>query len=151
MAERKGKFGLTYNETKAASERWRKIVNDCEWETFDDYLLWMIDSDWQKGKHIGKKDPDKPHGPRNSIWLTPSREHMAEVASSIPRVGNAHCDACEKNGSEGCEGLGCAEWRKYFQENWDRNLHRKVKRDEDKSVVEQFVYYHPDDIREGRV
>jgi hypothetical protein len=80
------KFGMTFEEVRAARERWRRISNDCDWKAFDDYLQWMVDSGWSKGKHLGKRNSSLPHGPDNSIWLTPDREHMAEVACTIPNV-----------------------------------------------------------------
>ena len=152
MKERKGKFDLTYNQVRSARERWRKIVNDCEWETFDDYLLWMIKSGYQKGMHIGKRNPEKPHGPKNSIWLTPTGEYMAEISCTIPNVGNAFCDKCERNGTDACDGYGCAEWRKWFQENWDKKIHRPIPKDYQKDRDrEVFRYEHPDLEREGIV
>jgi hypothetical protein len=143
------KFGMTFEEVRAARERWRKIANDCEWETFDDYLQWMVASGWSKGKHLRKRNFDLPHGPQNSIWVTADKEHMAEVASSIPNVGNPHCDACEKNGTDACDGYGCAEWRTYFQENWDRNIHKNVPMQHGDGR-EFYQYEHPDLIREGK-
>lgn len=149
MPSREGKFGLTYNEVRAARERWRKIVNDCDWETFDDLLQWMVSSGWSKGKHLAKRNQDLPHGPGNSIWLTPDSEHMAEVASHIPNVGNPHCDACAKNGTEECDGYGCAEWRKYFQDNWNQRIHRSMPK-QIRNGREFFCYEHPDLVREGK-
>ena len=144
-----GKFGLTVNEVRSARERWRKIAHDCTWETFDDYLKWMVDSGWQKYKHIAKLDSDLPHGPENSIWVTLDAEDMIKLAqsSSIPDVGNPFCDACAQNGQDVCKDHGCAKWQDYFRKNWDEKIYcpKPVERKK-----EYFRYPHPDDIREGR-
>lgn len=145
----KAKFGLTAQEVRSARERWRRIANDCEWETFDDYLQWMTQSGWSKYMHMAKKRESLPHGPNNSIWLTPDEAREFEDNGKPPSVGNPFCDACKKNGTEECIDYGCAEWRKYFTENWNKNVYRETI-EYPKKKESYFCYAHPDDIREGR-
>jgi hypothetical protein len=145
----KGKFCLTAQQVRSARDRWRKIINDCEWDTFDDYLQWMVESGWGKYMHLAKRNQALPHGPQNSIWLTPDKAYETEFYGKTPSVWNTYCDACPKKGTEECTEYGCAEWRQYFRENWNRNIYRAApeKTTETKSC---FCYSHPDDIREGR-
>lgn len=55
---------------------------------------------------------------------------------------NSPCDNC----TEICPGSGCTEWRDWFTQNWNRNIHRKVTIGLTGRQV--LRYEHPDRIRE---
>jgi hypothetical protein len=143
-------FGLTKQQVCNARGRYNSIKNDCEWESLEDYISWMLASGFQKGMHIAKLDETKPHGPRNSYWLNDERQEDDERLQTIPDYGNALCDKCELNKTDSCPGTNCLKWQEWWVDNWDRNFHREVKHIDGKSGAEHFVYHHPDDIREGR-
>lgn len=64
---------------------------------------------------------------------------MSEPTKTITDI----CEGCVKECSSG--GLpGCAEWRKRFIDNWNRNICKCIK-----PKREHFCYEHPDLVREG--
>lgn len=129
-----------------------KYIREHDWEDFEDFVRWAMDTGIWKGAFLRKKDESKPHGPENSYW------------SDQPFVGNRDWDRPERTRSPFCEGCnrntkfgcgGCEKWEEYFVQNWNQNIHIKLNIPEIVKPVDngpaKFCYEHPDLIREGIV
>ena len=128
----------------------RGISGDHEFKSFEDFCEWA-EGKVKKGYTVYKLDVSKPHSRENSYWYYHySAKPQEPVESPLCRKCGEVKTVCDK--------AGCVRWKNWFAENWDRNICGKrpevlqtivqTKEGQDEAV---FRYYHPDDIREGRV
>lgn len=146
MAEFKERYGIPGTDINSLNRRWNRIKHDCTWNSFDEFLVWCARNDYQRGLQLTKRLKSMPHGPQNSI-LVPLSEFMralrAENTIKVEVTESEFCKGCTRK----CSGNGCAEYKKWFCEQWDTKFHRDIP----KPVVVDFRYEHPDLVREGIV
>lgn len=160
------RYGLSGESVNALYKRYfnmNRRDGGHEFASFDDFLLWSIQSDYEPGMRLHRRNIQKHHSPENSFWATPEdvrRQNEDKVKKAErEKLMNASpfCAKCQRF----CPNIqnGCPEWRKYFVENWDDNIstRKKLRRNRpeeiayEREIQKKFVYEHPDLVREGIV
>lgn len=147
MAKFNDRYGIPGVEISNLSRRWYNIKNDCTWRTFDDFVFFAATHGYRKGLFLRKRVEFKPHGDDNSFFFDREEEKKLQAERiALQKQGNRYCRGCK----EKCpgSGIGCSAWKKWFIENWNRNI-CKNPRTETNTVA--FAYEHPDLVREGIV
>ena len=147
MAKFNDRYGIPGAEISNLSRRWHKLKNDCTWRTFDDFVLFAATHGYRKGLFLIKRVEFKPHGDDNSFFFDREYEKKLQAERvALRQRESRYCRDCK----EKCpgNGIGCSAWKKWFIENWNRNICTNP-RAETNAVV--FAYEHPDLIREGLV
>ena len=139
------RYGVSGAEIENLRRRWARIKDDSTWYSFDDFLFWCSEQDYQPRMVLVKKLKSLPHGPDNSSFCEMS-EIMKRIKKMAPKkkeisVESEYCKGCQRV----CPAGGCADWQKWYQENWNTKIHKNVRT----HTTVEFRYEHPDMIREG--
>lgn len=138
-----------------ADERYRLhrryvYLREHQWESFEAFAKWALDTGVWKGAYLRKKDEELPHGPDNSYWS--DQPYVGNRSWDRPEIYRSpFCDGCERNTEFGCG--GCEKWEEYYVKNWNQNIHVELNLPEPEwdNSGGKFCYEHPDLVREGIV
>ena len=147
--EEKSRYGIDGYDVTHLRYQWGKVNIDGDWANFDAFVAWCSGHGYEYGKLLVRKNTNLPHGPSNSWWATKADllriKREAEAKKAAPNEPCEFCRGCTKECAH--NGSGCDTWRKWFIENWNKNIH-SVKSEEGTGRP-VFRYAHPDAIREG--
>ena len=149
MGKCKPMCGFDVKETENLRARYRKIKDDCEWTSVEDFLNWSKKNGYRTGMHLSKRDGELPHGPLNSVFQIKGLKKAKRLFIENMKKSCEFCKDCQKE----CPltGRGCQEWADQWKQNWNKNIHVPPV----KPLVEEgpmvWRYEHPDLVREGIV
>lgn len=144
------RYGLDALDVANLRRRWcRTVRDDCEFECFDDFLLWCAENGYEKGFELRRRSQFEPHSHSNSyFWSAKKAEEERKNIQQSQKAASEFCQACTK---ECTNSMGCSDWQKWFVKNWNQNICIRPKVNGCVKVVNRWRYEHPDLIREGIV
>ena len=145
MAYKKARYGIPPEEVARLGSRFFKYRLAVGFGTLDNFLKFCAECGYTSHMHICKRNPNEPHSPENSYF-----QKMKPKYVKPKPVERKICQCCEKRTCER-NGQLCAEYRKAFVENWNKNIHWVKPEPQDPSKRMAFRYEHPDLVREGIV
>ena len=75
------RYGVSGTEIENLRRRWARIKDDCTWYSFDDFLYWCSQQNYQPRMVLVKRLKSMPHGPENSTFC-----EMSEVMKQIKKM-----------------------------------------------------------------
>ena len=149
------RYGINRQETLNLSKRYYMLDGKENSDCMDSFVLWCSENGYEKGLQLRKRDPKKPHSPENSFFFSTQKQkqEIHEKKVETMAIRSPFCTGCEKECPRKNSG-GCEEWKEYFLNNWNQNIHippPKPEPVEDPNTPMVFRYEHPDLVREGIV
>lgn len=145
----KDRYGIPGPEVQNLAKRYYNQKLSEGFYDLDTFLLWCSQNGYKKGLTLRKKVENLPHSTENSYFedCIALKHERSEKFRTDMATSNDFCRNCTIE----CGGVGCAEWKEWFKNNWNRNIHVSPV----KPVVVEgpmvFRYEHPDLVREGIV
>lgn len=142
------RYGLDALDVSNIRRRWcRSVRDDCEFECFDDFLLWCAENGYEKGIELRKRKEFEPHSPENSYFWSSKKaeEERQQIILQNQKEVSEFCKSCTK---ECTHSTGCKPWQDWFVKNWNQKISISPKVRGCVKVTKSWRYEHPDLIRE---
>lgn len=123
---------LTNEEYKYLANYWVRVVrHDTTFARQSDFIIWAFRNGYSYGCKIEKRNQLKPYSSDNAFVLESGKDQGCIFCKNCPQCTYPN---------------GCAAWKLWWTENWNRNIFRGKKPIPRKREV--FKYEHPDLVRE---
>lgn len=142
------RYGISVQEVNNLHRRFLRLKLAEGFGTFDDFLKWCSENEYEQDKELRRYDDHEPHGPENSFFFQKNRktDNPKKPGPKETGVTSPFCQGCEKS----CPGDGCNAYKKWWVDNWNEHISTSPKllpepEPDDKRRV--WRYHHPDDVR----
>lgn len=141
MSITNGKYVSTDDEI--ARKRWNRIRTDADFADFADFYEWISQYPF-RGRAMKKLDESKPWSRENAYMVGLQDGRKKQEAETI--AGNP-CLRCKLSECT-TNGRGCAEWQRWYTDNWNTNIHQDVPEWllSESENREAWCYPHPHEV-----
>ena len=150
MANFADRYGIPAHEVDNLSSRFKRNKLKETFGSFDNFLKFCAEQGYQPGMGMYRYYPNEPHSPENTFFHARPNKPEPKAKPEKPEQKDICSTFCKKKKCD-ASGAGCAEYKKRWAENWNKNIHRKITESKVPNRTMVFRYEHPDLIREGIV